>query len=167
MRCAHLLLASALSFSATLPAADPPAAVDMSGFLELSVQTVEHREQRILDADAFVRLAATPGVLVLDTRSAAAYQRKHLAGAVHLAFSDFTEQRLAELIPHPRTTILIYCNNNILNDAVAFPSKREPLALNIATYINLYGYGYREVYELGSMVDVADPRFRFVTGPMP
>lgn len=35
------------------------------------------------------------------------------------------------------------------------------MALNIPTYINLYGYGYRNVYELHELVDVKDPRIEF------
>jgi hypothetical protein len=35
------------------------------------------------------------------------------------------------------------------------------LALNIPTYINLYGYGYRNVYELGELVNVNDKRISF------
>ena len=35
------------------------------------------------------------------------------------------------------------------------------LALNIPTYINLYGYGYRNVYELNELVSVRDRRVEF------
>ncbi len=35
------------------------------------------------------------------------------------------------------------------------------LALNIPTFLNLYGYGYRNVYELGELLDVKDPRLVF------
>ncbi len=35
------------------------------------------------------------------------------------------------------------------------------MALNIPTYINLYGYGYRNVYELHELVNVDDPRIAF------
>jgi signal peptidase I len=42
--------------------------------------------------------------------------------------------------------------------------KSAPLALNIPTFINLYGYGYRNIYELGDVVDFNDPRIRWV-GP--
>jgi hypothetical protein len=35
------------------------------------------------------------------------------------------------------------------------------LALNIPTYVNLYGYGYRNVYELDELVKVDDPRVTF------
>lgn len=36
-----------------------------------------------------------------------------------------------------------------------------PLALNVPTYITLYGYGYRNVYELNELVKVSDPRVSF------
>ncbi len=39
--------------------------------------------------------------------------------------------------------------------------KGVSLALNIPTYINLYGYGYKNVYELGEMIDVKDFRIAF------
>ena len=35
------------------------------------------------------------------------------------------------------------------------------MALNIPTHINLYGYGYRNVYELNELVNVNDPRIAF------
>ena len=37
----------------------------------------------------------------------------------------------------------------------------KSLALNIPTYINLYGYGYKNVFELKEMVDVNDPEIEF------
>lgn len=64
-----------------------------------------------------------------------------------------------KLIPDPNTKLLIYCNNNFEGDPIDFASKisypgirnaetqilsnRKPimLALNVPTYINLYGYG--------------------------
>ena len=35
------------------------------------------------------------------------------------------------------------------------------LALNIPTYINLYGYGYRNIYELDELVNINDKRIKF------
>ncbi len=35
------------------------------------------------------------------------------------------------------------------------------MAINIPTYVNLYGYGYRNVYELDELVSVRDPRIEF------
>ena len=39
--------------------------------------------------------------------------------------------------------------------------KALTLALNIPTYINLYGYGYRNVYELGELISYFDGRIQF------
>lgn len=35
------------------------------------------------------------------------------------------------------------------------------LALNIATFVNLYGYGYRNIYELKDVVNIYDQRLKF------
>lgn len=35
------------------------------------------------------------------------------------------------------------------------------MALNIPMHINLYGYGYREVYELNELVSMRDHRISF------
>ena len=35
------------------------------------------------------------------------------------------------------------------------------MALNVPTYINLYGYGYRNIYELDELVNVNDRRVAF------
>jgi hypothetical protein len=36
-------------------------------------------------------------------------------------------------------------------------------SLNLSTYIALYNYGYRNVYELGPLVDIKDSRLAFVS----
>lgn len=106
------------------------------------------------------------------------YDRKHLKGAIHLNYSDYNQISLYRLIPDKNTTILIYCNNNFIDDQQNFASKMAvtpkdldgkqiyvnnlTLALNIPTFINLYGYGYRNVYELADLVSVNDKRLEFV-----
>ena len=86
------------------------------------------------------------------------------------------------MIPSFDTKILIYCNNNFDGNQTDFTSKiaRAPdlkndaagtqianqekplmMALNIPTYVNLFGYGYRNVYELHELVKVSDPRIAF------
>ena len=100
-----------------------------------------------------------------------------LKGAIHLNFSDFNVQSLARLIPSKETKILIYCNNNFKQEPlfkIPFVTKSiqpvvmttlnqtqlQPgptLALNIPTYINLYGYGYKNVYELSELVSTQHP----------
>lgn len=58
----------------------------------------------------------------------------------------------------------IYCNNNFSNDAAPVPLKAVRLALNIQTFVNLVGYGYANVRELGAVVDFTDPAVRWVGG---
>jgi hypothetical protein len=130
----------------------PPAKVDYAGFARLTDEVMAYRQHRLVDLAAFQRMAAEQGTIVLDTRSESAFQRKHLQGAVHLNFSEFTEEKLAQVIPSKATRVLIYCNNNIEGDKKNFPTKRVELALNIPTFVNLYGYGYRNVHELRELI---------------
>jgi hypothetical protein len=64
-------------------------------------------------------------------------------------------------LPDKNARILIYCNNNFSNALSAFPAKAASASLNIATYIALYGYGYRNVFELGPLIDVNAARLEF------
>ena len=85
------------------------------------------------------------------------------AGAVNLPLTDFTAPRLAEVIGADTSRrILIYCNNNFAGDVDPVRTKMVRLALNISTFINLYGYGYRNVFELADTVSMEDPAVRWV-----
>ena len=139
----------------------PPSAVDYDEFMRLSAEIQPYRQKRMVNLKTFKKLAEKDGVLILDTRSKYAYDKKHLKGAVHLNFSDFTEEKLAKIIPSKETTVLIYCNNNFRNDPENFAVKSMSLALNIPTFINLYGYGYRNIYELGNLIKIEHPDLEF------
>ena len=163
----------------------PIAKVSFDDFKALVAAVEPHRAKRLVDLDAFLKMARQPGAIVFDSRSDFRYERIHVKGAKHLAFTDFTQANLAKVIASFDTTILIYCNNNFDGDQVDFATKvavslpaknvadnsiekqfaaqEKPvmLALNIPTYINLYGYGYRNVYELHELVNVKDPRIEF------
>ncbi len=139
----------------------PKSKVDYTAFLEMSEEIMEYRQERLISLDVFLSYMADENTILLDTRSEAAYKKKHLKGAMHINFSDFTAEKLAKLIPSKETRILIYCNNNIDGDLVHFAAKMAPLALNIPTFINLYGYGYKNVYELSSLVPIKDKRLQF------
>lgn len=149
--------------AAALPQSDnrPPSRVDFQGFEALAAEAGGYRAQRLVNIDTFLRMAQEPGTMILDARSESAYRRKHLKNAVHLSFSDFSGAGLAQAIPSKQTRILIYCNNNISGDQSNFPEKMTPLALNIPTFINLYGYGYRNVYELSNLLSANDPKLVF------
>jgi hypothetical protein len=160
----------------------PKAKVSFDDFKNIVSEVEPHRANRLIDLDTFLKLSKEQGVITLDTRSTFRYERIHLKGAKHLSFTDFTQDNLGKVIPSFETMILIYCNNNFEGDEVDFASKvakptRQPsspataqfkvqekprmMALNIPTYINLYGYGYRNVYELDELVDVNDSRITF------
>ncbi len=158
----------------------PRSLADYTDFKNLVTEVESHRAERLINLDIFLKMSKEKNVIILDTRSDFRYNRKHLDGSIHLAFSDFTQENLWELIPDPNTIVLIYCNNNFDGDQIDFTSKvsipsenknietqilsnRKPimLALNIPTYINLYGYGYKNIYELDELVNVNDLRIKF------
>ncbi len=160
----------------------PKARVSFDDFKGLVAEVETHRASRLIDLNTFLKMSEEEGVMILDSRSDFRFDRIHLKGASHLAFTDFTQDNLTKVIPNPETKILIYCNNNFDGDQTDFASKvavprpkpanavatqfaaqAKPLmmALNIPTYVNLYGYGYRNVYELHELVGVSDPRITF------
>ena len=167
MRYSGLVLAfgaaTALSFSPLQAAPDSRPQIDYPGFLDLSNEVAAVRAKRLIDLAEFRQRAAKSETLILDTRSAAAFAEGHMAGAINLPFSDFTDSKLRAVIgDNLDREILIYCNNNFSNNIRPIMTKRAPLALNIPTFINLYGYGYRNIYELGATVDLYDPMVQWV-----
>jgi hypothetical protein len=139
------------------------AQINYSGFRALTREVEAYRADRLVTLADFQRMAGGGGTIILDARSADAYAAGHIDGAINLPFTDFTDQSLREALSDPNVRILIYCNNNFSNNAQPVILKRVELALNIQTFINLYGYGYRNVYELGDVVDFNDPAVRWVT----
>ena len=137
--------------------------IDYAGFRELTTEVQPVRSARLISLDQFKARAARPDVLILDARSAQAFKEGHIAGAINLPLPDFTAESLAEIIgKNPDREILIYCNNNFTNNRRPVVTKALPLALNIQTFINLYGYGYKNVWELGEAVDMDDPAVGWV-----
>lgn len=182
--------------------------VSFEDYEQLMSEVKEHRKSRLVDLNTFRRMRMRQDVYILDTRSKEMYDRKHVKGAIHLNFSDFTQENLDALFPNRDAVILIYCNNNfmteiqegkvledrnfaskvsrpiiepILTQTIQLSDSREvqnqsemnsitetgisekpiTLALNIPTYINLYGYGYKNVYELNELISVFDSRIEF------
>jgi hypothetical protein len=155
--------ATALAQEKTEPT-NAAAQINYSGFRNLTGEVEAYRENRLVTLADFQRMAREPNTVILDARSAGAYAEGHIGGAINLPFTDFTDQSLGEALHDPNVRILIYCNNNFSNDAQPVVLKRVELALNIQTFINLYGYGYRNVYELADIVDFNDPAVRWVRG---
>jgi phage shock protein E len=138
--------------------------IDYDGYTALTAEVAPVRRARLISLADFNTRAARAEVLVLDARSALAFAEGHIDGAVNLPLPDFTAEALAEVIgANPNREILIYCNNNFTNNRRPVVTKALQLALNIQTFINLYGYGYRNVFELGEAVSMDAPEVRWVS----
>jgi len=138
--------------------------IDYAGFRRLAAEVQPYRQTRLIRWAEFDRMRGQRGVLILDARSESAFRRGHIRGAVNLPFTDFTAESLRRVIGRENRPILIYCNNNFSNNRAPVMLKSVQLALNIQTFINLVGYGYRNVHELDEVVDFNDPRIRWVQG---
>jgi hypothetical protein len=159
---ALVLLASAMIISAQKTVEIPNPSIDMKGYLRIASEAAEHREKRRLTEEDFIKKSRDAGVIVLDARSKEKYDELHIKGAVNLSFPDITVESLEKIFPDKNATILIYCNNNFVNAEDAFPRKMATASLNISTYISLYTYGYRNVYELGPLLDVKTTKLPLV-----
>ncbi|NHN27157.1 rhodanese-like domain-containing protein [Flavobacterium jejuense] len=149
-----------------------PSIVDYYAFEKLTIEVKNYRKDRLINWSTFEKFSKNANTIILDTRSKEMYDKKHIKGAIHLNFSDFTQDNLAQIIPSFHTRVLIYCNNNIDNEPIFFASKislpkkeTQPkpisLALNIPTFITLYGYGYKNVYELSELISSLDRKITF------
>ncbi len=169
---------------------DIPPLVNYDYFEALVAEVKNHRAERLVSLETFLAKAPKQNKVILDTRSKAMYDIKHVKGAIHLSFSDFTQGELDKMFsPYlgRETQIYIYCNNNfydskafllelqdmafvskavlpIIEESLEFSEENDKiktLALNIPTYINLFGYGYKNVFELNEFIDVNDKRIQF------
>jgi hypothetical protein len=166
LRLTPILLAIALAAPLAPAAAKPRASanpqIDYPGFVRLTRDVQSYRRARLVDWAGFAAAARERDALILDARSADAYAAGHIEGAVNLPFTDFTAQSLKRVIGRADRPILIYCNNNFSNNAAPVQLKSVRLALNIQTFVNLVGYGYRNVRELEDVVDFNDPKVNWV-----
>ena len=164
-------LLAMLAFFATLSAAaqgvaDSSAsiinpAIDEAAYVRVVADALGHRARhRVSEAD-FIRMSRQPGTVILDARSREKYDELHVKGALNLSFPDISYETLNKALPDKKTRILIYCNNNFREGVPAFPMKAISSALNLSTFITLYDYGYREVYELAPLLDVASSKLEF------
>ncbi len=159
-----LLLALAFSFTTLTEGAEkiPNRLIDYQTFLKDAKKVGELRAQRRVTEEQFLKLAADPATVIYDARTKDKYDLLHIKGAKHLALTDVTAETLAQIIPAKNTRVLIYCNNNFLNEPHAFASKAAPASLNIYTFNTLYSYGYTNVYELGPLTDVNNSKLPMV-----
>lgn len=141
--------------------------IDYAAYRDLVAEVEPVRAQRLLSMAGFRRMLDRQSeVLLLDARSAEAFAAGHMAGAINLPLPDFTPEALAAVIgPDQNRPILIYCNNNFSDDVYPIARKAVAVSLNTQTFVNLYAYGYRNVWELGETVPTASPQVGW-TGTM-
>lgn len=161
-----MLLALAILCSAPIACGQSEArinnpAIDMQGYLATAAEAAKHRQWHRLTEDDFIRMSREPGTIILDARSREKYNELHIKGAINLSFPDITVDSLKSTLPDKNARILIYCNNNFVGAPQAFPTKMAVASLNLSTYIALYSYGYRNIYELGPLLDVKTSKLEF------
>ena len=153
--------------------------IDMAGHLKGAQAAALIREQHRLTEDDFLKMSQEEGVIVLDARSKEMYDLIHIKGAINLSFPDIDIQSLKKVLPDKNAKILIYCNNNFTpatgarpnpnNDpkarlvAEAMRPKEKVASLNISTFIALHNYGYKNVYELGPLLDPTTTKLELVS----
>ena len=141
--------------------AAPNPNIDMDGFLKVAQEAARHRAtRRITEAD-FLKMSREPGTIVLDARSQKNFDLLHIRGAMNMSFPDIDIPTLEKRLPDKTARILIYCNNNFRNADGPFAPKSPAASLNLSTYVTLYQYGYRNVYELGPRLDPAESVLTF------
>jgi hypothetical protein len=160
----NLLLAAACALAVPAHAAPENPLIDYPGFVALAGKVADYREARRLPWDEFAARALADGAILLDARSETAFAQGHIAGAVNLPLPDFTADRLAEVLgPDKDRPVYIYCNNNFADNRAPVVTKKVELALNIPTFINLVGYGYANVWELGEVIRTDGPGVDWVS----
>lgn len=102
--------------------------IQYSEFQKLTISLGPAREKNRISEDDFIKFSSEPKTVILDARSRDKFEKTHVKGALHLAFTDFTEDALKKVIPDKTTRILIYCNNNFDNEPVVFAGKFAPVA---------------------------------------
>jgi rhodanese-like protein len=166
MKYRNVLIVWCMVWSVSLARADDGSdvanpSIDMEAHLRLSTEAAKLRVAHRVSEREFLRMSREPGTVVLDSRSQQKYDELHVKGAIHLSFSDIAVESLKQAIPDKNSRILIYCNNNFRNAEGPFPTKLPPASLNLSTFITLYIYGYRNIYELGPLVDLKASTLEF------
>lgn len=139
----------------------PNKLIDYPKFQKTVNESAGERESRRLTEEDFLKMMKEEGTVLLDARTESRYKMRHIQGAVSLPFTEFTESTLASVIPSKTSKILIYCNNNFEGDQQSFASKMPAASLNISTYNALKVYGYKNIYELGPLLNIEKTKLPF------
>ncbi len=151
-------------------------ACDSSSYLEFAKCAEFLRERNQIDEATLTNELREGNAILLDARGKEAYDALHIDGSVNLPYTSFSASNLAHIIPDKDARIIIYCRNNFRLSGTDDPEQVPPqsfesfkaefediefrkgasVGLNVPTFITLYAYGYRNVYELSSVFDPAN-----------
>ncbi|MFT4806023.1 MAG: hypothetical protein ACJAZK_003082 [Psychroserpens sp.] len=152
----------------------PKAKVNYSNFEKLVNEVKDRRQTRLISFDAFFEKSKDANVIILDTRSKAMCNKRHIKETLHLNFLDFSQSNLVKITPDTDTTNLIYCTTKFDGEEVHFMSKTSWLppyeeekktdiiiGFKYPTSINLYGHGHKNSYELDELIFLTNQRIEY------
>lgn len=149
-----LLSLFALPFASPAEETIPNPQIDYPAFVRIVQSSGPVREKNRLSEADFLKAMQSGEYVLLDARSKANFELRHISGAINLPFTEFTAETLAAVLPGKDTKILIYCNNNFDGSPRAMAVKSPPASLNLNTQASLRAYGYANIYELGPYLNV-------------
>lgn len=102
-----------------------------------SANSLQEGSYRKIDAEEGKRMMDSGGVAVIDVRTPSEYAEKHIPGAVNIPNEDIGAQKPAGLDDLDET-LIVYCRTGVRSKQAAD---------------KLIGLGYRNVYDMGGIVD--------------
>jgi phage shock protein E len=172
-----LLLSCCAGPQPVLPVHRGSPLIDFDGHRKLAAEAGAHRQKRLIGWKEFQERANRPlglyssRAIILDTRDRSVFAAGHIKGAVNLPLPDFDEGNLTDLLgrdmggaqtlmmPYYEREILLYDGDSLAGTA---STEEAQIPLPLQTFITLYGYGYKNVYELGEAVDRNLPEVEWV-----
>lgn len=112
------------------------------GFLRL-VEEARSRIREITVEEARRKIAADPGVVLLDVREDGEWAAGHAAGATHLG-KGILERDLEKRFPDPNTEIIMYCGGGY-RSALTADAARQMGYRNVASLLG----GYKDLAASG------------------
>ena len=163
-------LAASAQSDADTPQSDALSAADLSErgaesayFSKTLSLALEQRPTRLISTDDFAAMGTDADTIILDTRSAEAFAKSHINGAINLPLTEMTELSLALTLPSRTVPILIYSHENIGTNTGPIQHDSSDLSLNLMSFLALSQYGYTNVYELGERIERTDARLDWTT----
>lgn len=97
----------------------------------------------VSDVHAALHDPAGPGFVLVDTRSAEAWQKGHIAKAVHMPINEIAKRAPDEL--DPSTEVVTYCWGPSCNGAMRGALEFAKLGFRVREMLGGYEYWVREV----------------------